>query len=46
MKIVIILEFNVNGILVDGVMVNNIVIGVINGVEFVMFSLSFFNFMQ
>lgn len=45
-KIVIILEFNVNGILVDGVMVNNIVIGVINGVEFVMFSLSFFNFMQ
>lgn len=45
-KIVIILKFNVNGILVDGVMVNNIVIGVINGVEFVMFSLSFFNFMQ
>lgn len=45
-KIAIILEFNVNGILVDGAMANNIVIGVINGVEFVTFSLSFFNFMQ
>lgn len=39
------LVFNVNGVLILN-LIENIIIGVINGVDFVMFSLSFFNFMQ
>lgn len=38
------LVFNVNGVLILN-LIENIIIGVINGVDFVMFSLSFFNFM-